>query len=97
MERTNHVMLVGEGAHHFAMAEGFQDMNLLTEPSRLAWLAWKASTSFNWRPGIDSPEYIQKSSIDGVTLIVPVPIDSRSFAFQGDPRDLRDRKWLPAY
>ena len=64
MERTNHVMIVGEGAHRFAVDEGFQDMNLLTERSRLAWLAWKASTSFNWRPGIDSPEYVQRSAIE---------------------------------
>jgi len=32
-------------------------MNLLTEHSRKIWLAWKASSSFNWRPGIDSPEW----------------------------------------
>jgi N4-(beta-N-acetylglucosaminyl)-L-asparaginase len=65
MQRTNHVMIVGEGAHRFAIAEGFEELNLLTERSRLAWLAWKASTSFNWRPGIDSPEYVKQSSIDG--------------------------------
>jgi N4-(beta-N-acetylglucosaminyl)-L-asparaginase len=65
MQRTNHVMIVGEGAHRFAIAEGFEELNLLTERSRLAWLAWKASTSFNWRPGIDSPEYAKQSSIDG--------------------------------
>lgn len=57
MERTNHVMLVGDGARRFAVAEGFPEMNLLTEESRLAWLAWKASSSKNWRPGIDSPEW----------------------------------------
>jgi N4-(beta-N-acetylglucosaminyl)-L-asparaginase len=57
MERTNHVMIVGDGARRFAVAEGFEEMNLLTEHSRKLWLAWKASTSFNWRPGIDSPEW----------------------------------------
>jgi N4-(beta-N-acetylglucosaminyl)-L-asparaginase len=57
MERTNHVMLVGDGARRFAVAEGFEEQNLLTEHSRKIWLAWKASTSFNWRPGIDSPEW----------------------------------------
>jgi N4-(beta-N-acetylglucosaminyl)-L-asparaginase len=57
MEKTNHVMIVGEGAHRFAVAEGFEDMNLLTEHSRKIWLAWKASSSMNWRPGIDSPEW----------------------------------------
>ena len=49
MERTNHVMIVGEGARRFAIAEGFEEMNLLTESSRKKWLAWKAATSFNWR------------------------------------------------
>ena len=57
MERTNHVMIVGDGARRFAVAEGFEEMNLLTEHSRKVWLAWKAKTSFNWRPGIDSPEW----------------------------------------
>jgi N4-(beta-N-acetylglucosaminyl)-L-asparaginase len=57
MERTNHVMIVGDGARRFGVAEGFPEMNLLTEESRLAWLAWKASSSVNWRPGIDSPEW----------------------------------------
>jgi N4-(beta-N-acetylglucosaminyl)-L-asparaginase len=57
MERTNHVMIVGDGARRFAVEEGFEEMNLLTEHSRKIWLAWKASTSFNWRPGIDSPEW----------------------------------------
>ena len=32
-------------------------MNLLTDKSRKIWLAWKASSSMNWRPGIDSPEW----------------------------------------
>ncbi len=57
MERTNHVMIVGEGARRFGVAEGFEEMNLLTEHSRKIWLAWKAKTSFNWRPGTDSPEW----------------------------------------
>ena len=60
MERTNHVMLVGDGARRFAVAQGFEEQNLLTEHSRKIWLAWKASTSFNWRPGIDSPEWKEK-------------------------------------
>jgi N4-(beta-N-acetylglucosaminyl)-L-asparaginase len=60
MERTNHVMLVGDGARRFGVAQGFEEMNLLTEHSRKIWLAWKASSSFNWRPGIDSPEWKEK-------------------------------------
>ncbi|MGC2764311.1 MAG: N(4)-(beta-N-acetylglucosaminyl)-L-asparaginase [Candidatus Acidiferrum sp.] len=57
MERTNHVMIVGDGARRFGVDEGFEEMNLLTDASRKIWLAWKARTSFNWRPGIDSPEW----------------------------------------
>src|SRR6267142_4042729 len=38
MERTNHVMIVGDGARRFGAAEGFEEMNLLTEHSRKIWL-----------------------------------------------------------
>src|SRR6266404_2059160 len=62
MERTNHTMIVGDGARRFGVAEGFEEMNLLTEHSRKIWLGWKAKTSFNWRPGIDSPEWISRSA-----------------------------------
>ncbi len=64
MERTNHSMIVGDGARRFAVDEGFEEMNLLTEHSRKIWLAWKARTSFNWRPGIDSPEW--KEHVSGL-------------------------------
>src|ERR1700729_1991889 len=60
MEKTNHVFIVGAGAQHFAEDEGFAPMNLLTERSRIAWLAWKASIFENWRPGLDSPEWKEK-------------------------------------
>jgi N4-(beta-N-acetylglucosaminyl)-L-asparaginase len=60
MERSNHVLLAGPGALRFAEAHGFERMNLLTERSRTAWLAWKAATTENWRPGLDSPEWKEK-------------------------------------
>jgi N4-(beta-N-acetylglucosaminyl)-L-asparaginase len=60
MEKTNHTFIVGLGATKFAEDEGFQTMNLLTDESRLAWLAWKASSSKDWRPGLDSPEWNQR-------------------------------------
>jgi N4-(beta-N-acetylglucosaminyl)-L-asparaginase len=58
--KTNHIFIVGLGAQRFAEDEGFVPMNLLTERSRIAWLAWKASSSENWRPGLDSPEWKEK-------------------------------------
>jgi N4-(beta-N-acetylglucosaminyl)-L-asparaginase len=57
MERTNHIFLVGAGATKFAIDEGFEPTNLLTEESRLAWLSWKAKSSKNWRPGLDAPDF----------------------------------------
>ncbi|HWG59718.1 MAG TPA: N(4)-(beta-N-acetylglucosaminyl)-L-asparaginase [Candidatus Acidoferrales bacterium] len=57
MERTNHTFIVGEGATKFAIEEGFEPADLLTPQSRTAWLAWKASSSKDWRPGLDSPEW----------------------------------------
>ncbi|MGA8405990.1 MAG: N(4)-(beta-N-acetylglucosaminyl)-L-asparaginase [Candidatus Acidiferrales bacterium] len=60
LEKTNHIFIVGAGAQRFAVDEGFVTMNLLTERSRIAWLAWKAATTENWRPGLDSPEWKEK-------------------------------------
>jgi N4-(beta-N-acetylglucosaminyl)-L-asparaginase len=52
MERTDHMMLVGEGALRFARAHGFPEENLLTDASRQAWLRWKENMSDNddWLP-----------------------------------------------
>jgi N4-(beta-N-acetylglucosaminyl)-L-asparaginase len=41
MEKTPHVLLVGEGALKFALAQGFKKENLLTEKAREIWLRWK--------------------------------------------------------
>src|ERR1700735_5193330 len=60
MEKTKHVFIVGAGAERFAVDEGFKTMDLLTDRSRIAWLAWKASSSANWRPGLDSPDWKEK-------------------------------------
>ena len=43
MDHTTHVMIVGEGATHFAKDYGYKEEDLLTEKSRLAWLVWKQS------------------------------------------------------
>ena len=41
MEETKHVMLAGEGARQFAISQGFEEMDLLTENSREKWEKWK--------------------------------------------------------
>ena len=52
MERTDHVLIVGEGALKFAKAHGFKEMDLLTDKSREAWLKWKETMSNvdDWLP-----------------------------------------------
>jgi N4-(beta-N-acetylglucosaminyl)-L-asparaginase len=45
MERTDHALLVGEGALKFAKAHGFKEENLLTDKSREEWLRWKETLS----------------------------------------------------
>lgn len=52
MERTDHNLLVGQGALKFARAHGFKEENLLTEKAREVWLRWKEDLSDrdNWLP-----------------------------------------------
>ena len=45
MERTDHILLVGDGALDFAIKMGFQKENLLTEDSRKKWLEWRSNLS----------------------------------------------------
>ena len=64
MERSDHVLLVGEGALKFARAHGFKEENLLTDKAREVWLKWKENISDkdNWLapqmknnpPGLDT-------------------------------------------
>jgi N4-(beta-N-acetylglucosaminyl)-L-asparaginase len=46
MEKTPHVMLVGEGALKFALANGFKKENLLTEKSKQAYQDWKKKQQY---------------------------------------------------
>src|SRR5262249_7364198 len=58
LERTDHLLLVGEGALRFALAHGMKPMDLLTEESRAIWLKWKETMSDkdSWGPGLASPD-----------------------------------------
>ncbi len=60
MMETDHMMLVGEGATKFAKRYGYKEEELLTERSRMAWLAWKRSMRdpsghTNWESITDAP------------------------------------------
>jgi len=63
LRRTDHSLLVGEGASKFARALGFAEESLLTEKSRKAWLDWKASLST--KDGWLSPEELEGHASSG--------------------------------
>jgi len=64
LERTDHIMLVGEGALRFALAHGFKKEDLLTEDSRKIWMKWKESMSDEdaWGPSQKYPHPASASS-----------------------------------
>lgn len=62
MERTDHMMIVGQGATDFARAHGFPEENLLTDHSRRGWLKWKENMSEHddWLPPADGDYGLEK-------------------------------------
>lgn len=45
LRRTDHCLLVGEGALRFAKSHGFREEDLLTEHSRREWMNWRENMS----------------------------------------------------
>ncbi len=52
MEKTPHVLLVGDGALQFALQQGFPREELLTQESRTAWEEWQKTN--NYKPVANS-------------------------------------------
>ena len=52
MEKTPHVMLVGEGAQQFAMQQGSEKQSLLTPEAKAAWREWQRTAQY--RPQINA-------------------------------------------
>jgi N4-(beta-N-acetylglucosaminyl)-L-asparaginase len=57
LQRTDHVLLVGEGAQRFARMHGFRVENLLTDTARRRWVRWKESMS-------DQDDYLPPDDAD---------------------------------
>ncbi len=47
LRRTDHCLLVGEGALRFAKMQGFREENLLTERARQEWVRWRENMSID--------------------------------------------------
>jgi N4-(beta-N-acetylglucosaminyl)-L-asparaginase len=71
MEKTPHVMLVGEGALKFALDEGFKKTNLLTPESEKEWKKWLLESKYKPVINIENHDTIgmlamdQKGNISG--------------------------------
>ena len=64
MEETPHVMLVGDGAELFAVTQGFERENLLTEQSKKAWEKWKEKSEYKPIINIENHDTIGMLALD---------------------------------
>lgn len=64
MEETPHVLLAGQGAKQFAISQGFQPENLLTEASKKAWEEWKIKSEYKPIINIENHDTIGMLAID---------------------------------
>lgn len=64
MENTPHIMLAGEGALQFAMDQGFEKENLLTEEAKEVWEEWKIESEYQPVPNIENHDTIGMLALD---------------------------------
>ncbi len=62
MEKTPHIMLAGEGALKFALANGFKKENLLTDNAKTRWQEWVKENNY-------TPEKIDMDNHDTIGLL----------------------------
>ncbi|UJH90736.1 N(4)-(beta-N-acetylglucosaminyl)-L-asparaginase [Antarcticibacterium sp. 1MA-6-2] len=64
MEETPHNMLVGEGAYQFALSQGFEPENLLTEESEKQWKNWLVEKEYKPIINIENHDTIGMLCLD---------------------------------
>ena len=64
MEKTPHVMLAGEGALQFALANGFKKEKLLTKESEKAWKEWLKNAQYKPVANIENHDTIGIVALD---------------------------------
>jgi N4-(beta-N-acetylglucosaminyl)-L-asparaginase len=69
MDRTDHVMLVGEGALRFARAHGFKEEDLLTDKARRIWLDWKERHS-------DKDDWLSPAAAESPGARLGIPVEA---------------------
>jgi len=64
MEKTPHVMMVGEGALQFALDQGFKQENLLTERAEKAWKEWLKEAEYKPIINVENHDTIGMVALD---------------------------------
>ena len=64
MEKTPHVMLVGDGALEFALEQGFKRENLLVENSEKEWKEWLKKNEYQPKVNIENHDTIGMIALD---------------------------------
>lgn len=64
MEKTPHVMLSGKGALDFALEQGFEKENLLTEEAKVHWEEWLKEAEYKPVINIENHDTISMIAID---------------------------------
>ncbi|HRD38039.1 MAG TPA: isoaspartyl peptidase/L-asparaginase, partial [Bacteroidia bacterium] len=64
MEKTPHVMLVGDGALQFALSQGFKKENLLTAESEAEWKEWLKKSEYKPKVNIENHDTIGMVALD---------------------------------
>jgi N4-(beta-N-acetylglucosaminyl)-L-asparaginase len=65
MEKTPHIMLVGEGALQFALSQGFKKENLLTPESEKAWREWMKTSKYEPVINIENQKKLDPRQLPG--------------------------------
>jgi N4-(beta-N-acetylglucosaminyl)-L-asparaginase len=65
MEKTPHVVLVGDGALQFALANGFEKINLLTPQSEKVWKEWLKTSKYEPVINVENKLYKQSAMPGG--------------------------------
>lgn len=64
MELTPHVLLAGDGALDFALAQGFQKENLLTDKSKQDWEEWLKTANYQPKINVEMHDTIGIVALD---------------------------------
>ena len=64
MEKTPHVMLVGDGALDFALSQGFKKENLLIKESEDEWKEWLKKSEYKPKVNIENHDTIGMVAMD---------------------------------